>query len=437
MATSTYGLIQTPGVTTPPKIDVNGLLTTTKEALPGQYTGAGYTPTIGESSAYSPTNWNVDQPQTVQGQIKGIIDADSPLMERAETLGKQRANKLGLMNSTLGIQSAEAALYDASLPIAQQDASTYASSGQFNASAANTADQFSAANKQQMELANVDAVNLANRYTSDATNQSNQFNAANVQQANLANTDAANALIQQRNEIAFNQASANLDSAVKMKALDITNAFQAAMQNADAQTKAYLAELDASTRTGLATIEANYKTLMETSNSAASMYQNVLGLIAQTAADPNMDAASKAATITALQSYLQNGLSMIGNVNGVDLTGILNFGTVPTTTTTTPTTQTQTAVSPYTPGTPAKEPVTETGSPPRPPANDQTTTTQTQTTPVPTGPVATFKGQDGGTYIVQPSGAVTRPDGTVTNKSYSDGKLIDASGRVNTTVRKV
>lgn len=93
---------------------------------------------INLSQVQGTTPWDVAQNQTVANQISQIISADSPLMQQARMRAMQSANASGLLNSTMAASAGESALYDAAMPIAQQDASTYASAAQFNADASNT-----------------------------------------------------------------------------------------------------------------------------------------------------------------------------------------------------------------------------------------------------------------------------------------------------------
>ena len=78
-------------------------------------------------------NWSVDPNQTVQSQLKNVLDTGGPLMTMADTTGRQKAAASGLLNSTMGIQSAQEALYGAATPIATSDANTYASAAKENA----------------------------------------------------------------------------------------------------------------------------------------------------------------------------------------------------------------------------------------------------------------------------------------------------------------
>jgi len=63
-----------------------------------------------------------NQGASVQGQLTNILDAGSPLQDRAATRAAQMMNSRGLLNSSMAVTAGQSALYDAALPIAQQDA---------------------------------------------------------------------------------------------------------------------------------------------------------------------------------------------------------------------------------------------------------------------------------------------------------------------------
>lgn len=84
------------------------------------------------------TRWDVTPNETVRSQLQQIIADDSPLMQQARARAMQTANTRGLLNSSMAMTAADSAMYDAAMPIAQQDASTYARAGEFNAGQANT-----------------------------------------------------------------------------------------------------------------------------------------------------------------------------------------------------------------------------------------------------------------------------------------------------------
>ncbi len=59
---------------------------------------------------------------SVTTQLEKVTNTDSPLLTQARTRGAQVANRRGLLNSSLGVQAGEAALFDVALPIASQQA---------------------------------------------------------------------------------------------------------------------------------------------------------------------------------------------------------------------------------------------------------------------------------------------------------------------------
>lgn len=84
------------------------------------------------------TRWDVAPNETVRSQLQQIIADDSPLMQQARARAMQASNARGLLNSSMAATAGESALYDAAMPIATQDAATYARAGEFNAGQANT-----------------------------------------------------------------------------------------------------------------------------------------------------------------------------------------------------------------------------------------------------------------------------------------------------------
>lgn len=93
---------------------------------------------INLSQLQNPTGWDVQPNETVRSQLQQIIADDSPLMQQARTRALQTANSRGLLNSSMAMTAADSAMYDAAMPIATQDASTFARSGEFNANTKNT-----------------------------------------------------------------------------------------------------------------------------------------------------------------------------------------------------------------------------------------------------------------------------------------------------------
>lgn len=234
----------------------------------------------------------VTDDQTVQGRLKGIVDANGPLQQQAATAGLQGAASRGLVNSSIAVGAAQDALYKSALPIASQDANTYATQSKMNQDAQN-----------QMEAARAADTNQNARFNASTTAANNQFNAASTNQAGATNAAAANTASGQNASI---QA-------------------QAMAQKSKQAADLVLQQLDAGTRTNLVNIEANYKTLMQASQSASDLYQQVVNTIGTIQNNKDLDANSRNVLIGQQTQLLQSGMNLLGNINNLDLSKLLDF----------------------------------------------------------------------------------------------------------------
>lgn len=243
------------------------------------------TTTNATATGFQGAQTQVNQPtDTVQGQITGIIDANSPLMQQAARRANEAANARGLLNSSIAVGAGQEAVMDRALPIATQDANTYTNT----------------------RLANQNSTNAGLQFSAAAENQASQTNATLGTDTSQKNAAAAN-----------NLQLTNMDQA-----------FKTAIANTDAQNKVVLQQLGDQTKVGLANIEADYKTLMQTSSSAADMYRQTLDSIGKVVSDTNMNAAAKATAINGYMGWLKTSMNLVASINGVDLGNLLNFGTV-------------------------------------------------------------------------------------------------------------
>mgnify|MGYP003455235333 FL=1 len=128
----------------------------------------------------TPTQWNVTAPQTVQGQIKDIINPNSPIMQQARTGALEQMNSRGLANSSMAITAGDDAAYRAAIPIATADASTYAKSASYNADAQN-----------QVNLANAQYANQAEKTNLSANTKTNNTKMNDDTQKQLSTLDVA------------------------------------------------------------------------------------------------------------------------------------------------------------------------------------------------------------------------------------------------------
>lgn len=243
------------------------------------------TATNAQATGFQGAQTQVNQPtDTVQGQIAGIIDANSPLMQQAQRRAMEQVNSRGLLNSSIAVGAGQEAVMDRAMPIAQQDANTFTNT----------------------RLANQNSTNAGLQFSAAADNQASQTNAALGTDTSQKNAAAANAL----------------------QVTNMDQAFKVAVANTDAQNKMVMQQLGDVTKTTLANIEADFRTLIQTSASASDMYRQTLTEIGKVVSDPNMNAQAKASAINGYMGWLKNGMNLVASVNGVNLTGLLDFGTV-------------------------------------------------------------------------------------------------------------
>ena len=183
---------------------------------------------------------NVSVNQTSQGQLHKMLASDSPLMQQAATMGNQRANARGLLNSSMASQAAQGAMISAATPFAQQDAQTYFQNSQANAD-----------RQQQEYMANLNYQNQRGLneqqygfqrglneqgYGFDMGRMQQQFNnemqrmgyAYELDQRNIPQNYAANISAQTLQNVQAIQADPNLEPAAKQaaikNAIDMANA---------------------------------------------------------------------------------------------------------------------------------------------------------------------------------------------------------------------
>ncbi|MCA1971908.1 MAG: hypothetical protein LDL44_03650 [Caenispirillum sp.] len=72
--------------------------------------------------ARKPASTTQVAPKTTEQIVSDILQAESPLMQRAASQGLMLANRRGLLNSTVAAEAAQAAMIDAAVPIASADA---------------------------------------------------------------------------------------------------------------------------------------------------------------------------------------------------------------------------------------------------------------------------------------------------------------------------
>lgn len=293
-----------------------GAPATTPSTAPAPPTGMLRGPAVAE--------WKPDESSTVAGQINKITAAGSPLIDQATTAAKQQSAARGLLNSSIGVTAGLDAAYRTALPIAQQDANTFASAGQFNATARNTAESQRAGFEQQTKLQEAD---FAQQNKTQAADLASRYDLAKMDVESRAALQAADAANQQK----LQQANAELqkglqasDAAVKQSMQVYDGELKKAMQGLDNQSRLELATLDANNKVELAGIEAKYRNQLQSNQSMAASYQSMVDSFTRVMTNPDMDAAAKQAAIGNLTTLYNNTLQMQSDVSGLKLGTLLN-----------------------------------------------------------------------------------------------------------------
>lgn len=238
-----------------PQVGITQYPTTNVTPAQATTTLAPTAPTV--AAATRSTNDN----ELVSSNLTGLLQADSPYLQQAQTIAKQAANKSGLLNTSMAAGAGTSAAIQAALPIAQGDAQAY-----------QTAAGQNQANQQQTNLTNA-----------QNTIQNNQFNASTQNQQSQFNTGQANQMM--------------------ATVLDQNNKMQ------------------------LADIEASYKTLMQADDAAFKFYQTTLQNITDIMGNANLTPAAKNTAVANQNTYLKNGLEILGRMNGIDFGNLLVFPT--------------------------------------------------------------------------------------------------------------
>lgn len=240
----------------------------------------------------TPTSWNVTPEQTVEGRINSLTDPNSPIIQMARTRALEQQNANGTLNSSLAITAGQKAAYDAAIPIASADASTFAKAAGYNADEKN---QFAVQN-------------------AGFTNQAGQFN------SNAANTLTGQKLA---TDTSLQQSKMTTDTQKTLADLDAKT--KSNLANLDATTKTNLAQLDSTTRNQLAQIDASARQLLQANQSATNLFSQITQNITNISASKDMDAAAKQAAVDNQLSLLKTALGVTGTISNLNLAGLLDF----------------------------------------------------------------------------------------------------------------
>lgn len=263
------------------------------------------------------TGWDIDPTtQTVAGQVQGLIQRGSPLMELSKTQAEQQMSARGLQNSSLGITAGQNAVYQAALPIAAQDASTYGRAAEFTAGAQNTASNLNAQLGTNVNLENAGASNTAANLAAQLTSAQKLQQMQNDTSLSVADKQAAT------------QKYINDQNTETQRLLaSEENALKVAMQNTDVASRAALQTSANNSAKELANIQADYQTLIRSDASASQAIADAAHARQAIMTHPTMTPDARISAFNMINNQLKAALNLHGSINGVDLTPLLDtFG---------------------------------------------------------------------------------------------------------------
>jgi hypothetical protein len=256
---------------------------------------------LAQAATYKPqtlgdaTQWNINDQQTVAGQLSGILAKKSPLMQRAETTGLQQANARGLLNSSMAAGAAQDAMIDRATPIATADADVYARAAGYNADTSN-----------KFKIANVDTINQAKSFGAQAINRASEFNAGNSFSANEATKQRLYDINMDKVDKKFQDTQATKDRVFQM--------------NSDAKKREFDKQqslFEANVKSSLSQIENDAKFDQNLQAIYGDMNRSFVQSMTAINQDPNMDQQSKDYSLKQLYDAYKAQISLLSAVGSV------------------------------------------------------------------------------------------------------------------------
>lgn len=258
------------------------------------------------ATGYDPSAFTVNRPQTVAGQLEDLIDQNSPYIQQAERRAASAMNDRGLLNSSIAIGAGRTAAIESALPIATADAGT------FNQAMINT----------------INAQNAAKNFRAGAENTASLANAQLGTQANLANAEMTNKARSEAYGAGTQLQLAGVDAATRLGLAQLDTDTRMALGQLDANTRMALGQLDATTKVQLANIDGQYRQLLQSNQSASSMFNQVVQNIAAISQSQTLDQAGKDNAIQSQINMLNEALQTVGGISATDAAALdtLNLG---------------------------------------------------------------------------------------------------------------
>lgn len=315
-----------------------------------------------------PSLRTVQENETVRGQLAGILDENSPLLQQARARALEQMQSRGLLNSSIAIGAGEDALIGRALQIAQPDAATYAEAAKGNQDAINAVNRYNQSEFGLTSRANADAqnqrgdrliteggldrrqlvdeagqdrrlavteagslnrLNISERGAMDRLNvseagQTNRLNISEAGALNRLNISEAGAT----NRLNISEAGATrrqeMQNQTQLAVTQMNNDVSMATASMSRDTQLQVANLQASTSTNLANIAAANQQALATSAAANALYRDGVQNISSLLTNPDLDGATRARLIANQEALINQGLELTGSAGRVSLPSYLD-----------------------------------------------------------------------------------------------------------------
>jgi len=233
---------------------------------------------LGEQVDFKDSSEYIKPSATVAGQLSSLLSSDSKYIQQARLGAQEQAQERGMLNTSMASGAGEAAAIQSALPIAQQDAQTFA-----------TSQQMKQGKEYDVEYAKSQAL-----ISSEMVEQEAKITAENQK---------------------------------------IQNTFNVQMTSADANQKVWLADLQSVYNKDLQTLQFQQEQLLADQNfsavtaqgirdSSSAIMQNYQISVENLMTDPDflqLGATAVNKAVNELQVLAKNSINFVGASNGVDL----------------------------------------------------------------------------------------------------------------------
>lgn len=296
-----------PAAVTPPPVVPEKI----EAPKPVTYNDVAPPPAVSFSPAAVSTTRVNPKTDTVQGQLKGILDdPNSPLMVSARTRGEQFANRRGLLNSSIGAESGNKAMIDSAMDIAAPDAATYSGTARENTAALNQGAMFNSQYGLLASQANAENALKASMFNSENQLKTGMFNADNAFRTSSFNSDLSSRLGMFNADTASKVGMFNAGTAADILNRRESNATSILNNRESLASNQAIAKLDVDSKSTIASMQLR----AEESKLGTSVMDSMSERIAKIDSDPNIPAEDKKRMIDFQIELANNSLNLLDTI---------------------------------------------------------------------------------------------------------------------------